>query len=261
MNTTSVVLMHRALEEYEPEEVGDDPTHGLWKAHGICMGLAWTVLVPVAIGSSLLRKLVTPSGEGSAVHWFQIHRGLSLLGIILTITGFSLAVRAINKEDGDSAQHFQGNFHEGVGLAVFILALAQAINGLLRPHRLHPHGTNATEEEEEVAHEETNNDIVVTQSVPEQNAEKKNGILQEPGNQSSSVIHPPKTKVRFAWEIFHRVLGITTLALAWTACHTGTEQYDERYDYDADSLVWGLIGGVSGLILVLLVYKVGKHWQ
>lgn len=112
-------------------EAGDDsgPNKNLWIAHGICASIAWALLVPAAIASSVLRSYL-PDGA-----WFQVHRGLNSLAITLTLISFLLAVKGISDNGGS---HFSDLTHHTVGLIIFLATLAQGVNGLLRPHVPHP---------------------------------------------------------------------------------------------------------------------------
>lgn len=93
-----VFLMGRVqyiLAEGEPEE-GENKWKNYWIAHGVCASFAWAIIVPLAIGSALLRKKFV--GET----WFQIHRLLNGFTAILTIVAFAIAVHIIREEDGKS---------------------------------------------------------------------------------------------------------------------------------------------------------------
>jgi hypothetical protein len=72
-----------------------------WAAHGICASIAWAILVPLAIGSSMLRKELVKAGFSEGF-WFQLHRALNLIAAILTIIAFAIAVHVIREEDGKS---------------------------------------------------------------------------------------------------------------------------------------------------------------
>lgn len=89
-----------------------------WIAHGVCMALAWAILIPLGIGSSLLRSLLPSGGI-----WFQLHRGLNVLGIVLVMSGFGIAVNVMNSDGG--TEHFTGNRHRTLGLVVTMFAFFQ----------------------------------------------------------------------------------------------------------------------------------------
>ena len=87
--------------------------------------LAWGVLVPFAVQSSLLRSLL-PDGP----IWFNLHRAFNTSAYALFIAAFAVAVATINKEGGT---HFD-NDHDKMGLAMFILSLLQLFGAAFRPH-------------------------------------------------------------------------------------------------------------------------------
>ncbi|KAL7518721.1 hypothetical protein ACHAWX_003532 [Stephanocyclus meneghinianus] len=110
-------------------EVSDSSDRAAWLAHGIMAFMAWGVLVPFAVQSSLLRDLL-PKGP----LWFHLHRAFNAMSYVLTVAVFAVAVGYYNKEGED---HFDDP-HQKMGLAMFILASAQVLGGLLRPHAPDP---------------------------------------------------------------------------------------------------------------------------
>lgn len=63
----------------------------LWMAHGILMLLGFVIIMPCAIGASLLRKYF-PAGHV----WFTVHRFLNWSAVIMMIIGFSIAVYIVS---------------------------------------------------------------------------------------------------------------------------------------------------------------------
>jgi hypothetical protein len=57
----------------------------LWIVHGTCATLAWAILVPLAIGSLLLRHFIGNVFPQNVGLWFELHRALNILAILLTI--------------------------------------------------------------------------------------------------------------------------------------------------------------------------------
>ena len=112
-----------------------DDNHSMWVAHGMCAAIAWAILVPLAVGASIIRSLLEFMGLPKGM-WFQIHRGLNMIAAILTICSFSIAVYLFNEEPG--AVNFTELTHHTLGLIIFILTLLQAISGICRPHLPHP---------------------------------------------------------------------------------------------------------------------------
>jgi hypothetical protein len=85
--------------------VTETPNKSAWLAHGVMAFLAWGVLSPFAVESSLFRKYF-----GSPL-WFQLHRAFNTLGYNLTVAAFSVAVAYVKKEGG---VHFS-NGHTKMG--------------------------------------------------------------------------------------------------------------------------------------------------
>ena len=53
------------------------PNKGLWRLHGLLMGIGWGLLVPLAVGAALTRKLMS----NHAGLWFKLHRGLNTIAL------------------------------------------------------------------------------------------------------------------------------------------------------------------------------------
>ncbi|KAL7524891.1 hypothetical protein ACHAXR_000760, partial [Thalassiosira sp. AJA248-18] len=101
------------------------PNKAAWIAHGVMAFLAWGVLVPFAVQSSILRGLL-PKGA----IWFKLHRAFNATAYALSILIFAIAIATTHKEGGS---HFQ-NSHAKMGLVVVILASIQVLGGAFRPH-------------------------------------------------------------------------------------------------------------------------------
>ena len=100
-----------------------------WLAHGILAFLAWGVLVPSAVNSSLFRDLL-PKGT----LWFSLHRAFNITAFALFVALFSIAVSYTTKEGID---HFDDE-HQQMGLAMFVLTTFQVLGGIFRPHLPNP---------------------------------------------------------------------------------------------------------------------------
>jgi hypothetical protein len=101
------------------------PNMSAWLAHGILAFVAWGVLVPSAVNSSLFRDLL-PRGK----LWFDLHRAFNTTAFALFVALFSIAVSCTKKEGTD---HFDDE-HQQMGLAMFILTTLQVLGGMFRPH-------------------------------------------------------------------------------------------------------------------------------
>ncbi|CAJ1963677.1 unnamed protein product [Cylindrotheca closterium] len=198
----------------------------LWVVHGWLAAIAWGVMCPLAILAGLFRKYIP--GQGT---WYQIHRILQTLVIVLTIASVAVAIAALNKETPASlsANHFSSDFSDGhrlIGLLVLIFGIGQAANGSIRPH---------------------------LPSKPEPDDD-------EEGNQSTPPPAGEKSVARKLWEVLHRLLGVGLLALAWYQVDLGIVWYHEIFNNgDSESTLnafYGVIGVLGALIVIGVAMRV-----
>lgn len=209
-------------------EVSDN-NQSLWIAHGVTAAVAWAILVPLAIGSALIRKLLQMTGLPKSL-WFELHRGLNALAAILTIVSFSIAVYIFNK--GPDAVHFSEDPHHTVGLLIFIITLLQALNGIFRPHLPHP-------EEPEIVKAD----------------DEAEGHVDDKDNHA--VVTPEKSTIRIIWEYGHKFLGVGLLAMSWWQVQDGIGLYLQRFpeDNDLTPAFWGVVIGICTVIVILVVVQ------
>ena len=62
--------------------------------------------------------------------WFQLHRAIQLIGLILALAGFILAVREFDVAGTDTPI----GRHRVIGITVMAVGLFQPLNAFLRPH-------------------------------------------------------------------------------------------------------------------------------
>ncbi|KNC78237.1 hypothetical protein SARC_09322 [Sphaeroforma arctica JP610] len=91
-------------------------------AHGILMALAWMLLVPAAILSSIWRS------KFDGTKWLMIHICFNSFGLILATVGFGLAFLLVAPGNHISASHHI------IGLVVMIFMWLQPLNAAIRPH-------------------------------------------------------------------------------------------------------------------------------
>jgi len=91
-----------------------------WPIHGILMFLSWGAFIPLA---SLLARNFKWIGHS----WFEIHRLLQTIAIMMMISAFALAVVMVNR---DSEAHFHGK-HQIIGLVLFLIGCLQPFIGQL----------------------------------------------------------------------------------------------------------------------------------
>jgi hypothetical protein len=227
-------------------------TRQLWVWHGVLMALSWGILVPLAIGSSLLRDtLCLPPGV-----WLTMHISLNMFAILCMVVSFGIAVYATNEKTaaGEDPKHFRDLKHGTIGLVIFLLAFMQAIIGTVRPNGPKKPATpvealkdiegaaekETAEKAAETQHSNDDSDDVVAKDVPKT---------------------PGKSTARRIWEYKHRIMGLSLLGLSWYNCDAGLELYAERYgeDHDLSGAFWGVIGGLSGLICVLYAVQIARR--
>jgi len=199
---------------------------GLWKAHGWFAAIAWALLSPLAIASSVLRRFLPREHEGL---WFKVHRSLNLLVVSFTILAVIIAITAINQEtpSGADSNHFNRSFsrgHRSIGLAIFLLAFFQALGGILRPH------------------------------LPS----KPSHMDEEDGRQEAPL--PQKSFLRSLWEVGHKVVGLTILGLCWYQVQLGVKTYNNIFNSGdgtaALPLFWTVVSILGGMIIVGYISKV-----
>jgi hypothetical protein len=232
-----------ACAPYVLAQDGGDPWKKYWIAHGVCASIAWTILVPIAIGSSMLRKTI--SSDETSKLWFQIHRSLNTLAAILTVIAFGIAVHVIRAEDGKSA--WTGDDpHFTVGLVIFVVTLLQALSGMFRPHlpkKVTPEvnteptvGVKDLEDSEE-AEDKEDEDVVKDKPVVAAEQEKK-------------------SLMRKLWEYHHRFFGVGLLATAWWQIHSGWILMEEEVGGEnVGNAFLGVAGGISGVVVLLFVFQ------
>jgi Eukaryotic cytochrome b561 len=252
-------------------DASDSATANLWALHGILMGAAWAVLVPIAVGCSLVRSIL-PARPG----WFQLHMGANTAAFLLQTAAFGVAVYMTSQ---DNEGHFQGT-HKSVGLAVYLASFVQVLSGFFRPPLSRPGPPVKFRE----ASDEDNNDHG-EQSFPQEGPSNNSAQLAvgeggrrgaEPESVDSSKGYagvgaddddlqelpapresPKKSVSRLAFEVGHRVVGFGLVGLAWYNCSTGIDAMVAHYGefYDNTTVLWGVVGALSGLIALLYAYQ------
>lgn len=205
----------------------------LWTAHACIMALSWGLFVPLAIGASIIRNLLS---DGA---WLQLHRSLNTLATVGTVIGFTLAFVAVYDEgksdglEGRDHGHLTENSHRIIGAVVTFLILVQALTGYFRPKapEIEMEGN-----EESVAGEESTN----RQSHGQTTAHSER-----------------KTTRRKVWELQHRLVGMGMVGGAWYNIHRGISLYEDRFGNlfkdDSRSSAEIFWGGIIGLVVSLCV--------
>jgi uncharacterized membrane protein len=207
---------------------GDD-NRGLWVTHGLCASLAWAILVPLAIGSSLIRRVLEETFGWPNGVWFQIHRALNAMAAILTLIAFAIAFYLISQVPG--AKHFSQIPHHIIGLLIFLFTMMQAIGGIFRPHL--PHQEPSGDDERAAFDDEA----------PKSNA----------GGAET------KSTSRIVWEYSHRILGVLLLLTAWWQVQNGLGLFAQRFnETEKKGAFFAVIGVISGTFGALYIYQAVK---
>jgi hypothetical protein len=201
----------------------EPPNKSLWIAHGILMFISWGILLPIGIGCSIVRRLVPGNGT-----WFQVHRICNGTAFLLMTAGFGIAVHNVNEA---GTEHFSEVRHRTIGLVIYVLSFVQVLGGIFRPHL--PHAQPPKEVEPDVEADDAD----------------KTGPPPAPEA-------PKKSIQRVVFEVAHRTFGFGLLGLSWYNLYLGIAAIVAFYGsyYDKSAAMWGVIGGISGLILLLFVY-------
>ena len=134
------------------------------------------------------------------------------------------------------------------GLVIFLLTMAQAINGILRPHAL---GHRQLGEKESKAGVEIH-DIQGTVEAVERKQEDSG---EEPMDHTEQA-PLDKGLARTGWEIFHRLLGFTLLDFTWWQVQDGLGLFAERFSEDnLDTLFWIVVSCIAGSIAILALFS------
>jgi Eukaryotic cytochrome b561 len=222
-----------------------EPYQSYWKAHGYLMAISFGVLVPIAVGSSLLRHFLKLTNNGL---WFQIHRLIMVLAALCVVCGFAVAIVALDKTDGSEAEHFKGD-HQSYGLAIFVLVLVQVLMGIFRPHL--PSAQHGSVSDDRSTEQGAVAQVTPVDGDPEPISTNK---------PSSSIDEPAlkKSPQRVAFEIGHRLLAVALIALAWYNIDLGISLYEENFDIQdsySTKAFWIVAGGLSGIIAIVYLYQ------
>jgi hypothetical protein len=237
-------------------------TRHLWVWHGVLMAISWGILVPLAIGSSLLRDMLClPPGV-----WLTLHMSLNMFAILCMVVGFGIAVYATNEKTaaGEDPKHFTDLKHSTIGLVIFLLTFMQAIIGMVRPHGPKKAATavNGRTDVEGAAKQEAADMVADSSGELErtQQSQHSNDSSDDKGAKSGSK-ESEKSIARRIWEYKHRITGLSLLGLSWYNCDAGLELLVQRYgeNYDLSHAFWGVTVGFSGLICILYAVQIARR--
>jgi len=93
--------------------------------HASLMMVSWGFLLP---SGTLLAKFYKHRPDGL---WFKLHRGIQMVGLLLAVIGWIIALINFNVFKDYGFRNYQ---HGICGMVVMILGLLQPLNALIRPH-------------------------------------------------------------------------------------------------------------------------------
>jgi len=93
--------------------------------HGSLMMISWGFLLP---SGTLIAKFYKHRPGGL---WFKLHRGIQMLGLLLAVIGWIIALMNFNVFKDVGFRNYQ---HGICGMVVMVLGILQPLNALIRPH-------------------------------------------------------------------------------------------------------------------------------
>eukprot|EP00891_Asterochloris_glomerata_P006476 jgi/Astpho2/6476/Aster-x0732 len=101
--------------------VSQAPSQYWEQVHGILVTVGWGIVLPIGIWVARSFKTLDP-------WWFMGHLALQLVGVIIGIVGFGIALTLEIPDDTTRD-------HRGIGIAVFSLGIFQTLMGFFRIHK------------------------------------------------------------------------------------------------------------------------------
>lgn len=190
----------------------------LWTAHGVLAGIAWGVIAPLAVASTLLRDLFRNQKRA-----IKIHIVLNLVASLCTMAAFCLAIVARKKSNPEGERSKSVVAHQAVGLLIMIFTTFQVLVALFRPTQyIRPR----VPDEEEMSY--------------------------------SYKVSPKKSGGRIAWEIIHKITGFAMVCIAWLQVYSGLTLYSEYFTtkYDWRLGFCAAVVAIAGITFVLSIYSI-----
>lgn len=270
-------------------------TRNLWVAHGILMALSWAVFLPLGIGCSILRNLIPgrkpwfelhralnslafllmTAAFGIAVHVVNQNPGAKHFDTNLPHRSIGLAVYVLS-----FVQAVAGFCRPSLPQDLMLNFTHHGARNRRRSSRRSETSTRVVDKDLEANSSDDSQDIANTTAItsshsapapttptngrtPRPNMKRASSIAKMTGMWKSwsvpsrDVVLPDKSVQRVIFEIGHRLLGYALLGMAWYNCYTGFTGLGLYYgsEYDQSDALWGVIGGICGLTLVLFVYQ------
>jgi hypothetical protein len=185
-------------------------------AHGSLMLLSWGFLLPFGIVSARMLRHFPNS-----TLWFQVHRIVQPIGIVLALAGWSVALAGPFDVLGSGV--YDAPFvHAVLGTIVMGLALLQPIHAyyMVRP--------NKQQQQQQVVEQETTDNNTTTND----NNNNNNSTTEYETTTYISTIINSKQRHHRRWWSLHKILGYLVTFLAMVNCFIGmalSGKYQEIY--------------------------------
>mmetsp|Transcript_11396 Transcript_11396/g.16092 ORF Transcript_11396/g.16092 Transcript_11396/m.16092 type:complete len:415 (-) Transcript_11396:137-1381(-) len=180
------------------------------KAHGILAFIAWGVLTPIAILSSMARNLFMCNvGSNGKKAWLIIHIVFNFLSYTITLAAFALSINAIK---GLGRKAFDSS-HGKMGIAMLVFLFVQVMGGILRPD------ITKKEHKPEPTYSDSDSD--------HDSSSKPNECKDEEDDHDDET--PQKSIIRIVWEFSHRLLALVLVICSIWQMHAGIERYERRF--------------------------------
>jgi len=95
-------------------------------AHAVCMSLAFSLLMPLAMAFPLFLRKRLDNGK-----WLLYHKVLQVSALLVATVGFGIGVAMVDGGNFSTAY----SSHNALGLVIIILVYVQVTFGFLRPHK------------------------------------------------------------------------------------------------------------------------------
>ena len=96
--------------------------------HGALMVVSWGFLIPLGAIMAKFYKHRSPI-------WFHLHRGIQMLGLVLALAGWVVALHELAPFGGDAVTS-SVRVHGIIGCTVMTIGLLQPLNAVVRPHKV-----------------------------------------------------------------------------------------------------------------------------
>ena len=199
-------------------------------AHGFFATLALAVITPFALSAAWFRALMPK-------WWIYVHVFSNCLSFFLTLIAIAVAFggMVMRGQESPSNERHMSLAHHWIGLVIFLLMLAQVLNGLVRPRV-----------ETKADPIQRSRIIPVPKSRPEPDERKRRYLCDR--------IPLPQTR-RERWHTLHRIVAFLIVTLAVFQLYSGLQLYTTQYSGGTQSAMIVYWLWVAFLFVLFLSFK------